>query len=88
MVREYIVFGALSAVAAIVDASACSSTPSPLAAEALYGAQMGKCVDDNTTRAAIDACRAKVDAAWSVDAGHTLPPLDVSNLPGVDGGGK
>jgi hypothetical protein len=34
-----------------------------------FGGQLQACVHDNSTREAIDACRARVEAAWTVPDG-------------------
>jgi hypothetical protein len=41
-----------------------------------YSAQQAACVDRNATREAIDACRAKVRAAWAKDAGKDADGSD------------
>ena len=50
---------------------ACSPPPETKRAEAAagYASQQADCIANNKTREAIDACRDKVKAAWSSDAG-------------------
>jgi hypothetical protein len=54
----------------VTVAMSCACTPTPAEAGAAYGAQLDACIAANSTRSAIDACRAGVDARWGVsDAG-------------------
>lgn len=61
----------LAAIAVAVSLSACSAAQVKQdEAEAGYLAQQLRCVDQSTTRAQADACRAAVRRAWGVgDAG-------------------
>ena len=47
----------------------CTPAAGPAEAGAGYAAQQLACVDQYADRHNIDACRAKVRAAWGVDAG-------------------
>lgn len=49
---------------------ACSSPDAKRAeAASTYAGQQAACISENKTRETIDACRDKVKAAWSPDAG-------------------
>ena len=47
----------------------CTPAAGPAEAGAGYAAQQLACVDEYRDRHNIDACRAKVRAAWGIDAG-------------------
>ncbi len=47
----------------------CDCTPTPGEAATAYGADLDACVAQNATRAAVDACRSKVNATWNVKDG-------------------
>jgi outer membrane murein-binding lipoprotein Lpp len=49
----------------------CFETPKEIGAASAYEAQQLRCVDQYATKVDIDACRAKVRAAWdTTDGGH------------------
>ena len=50
----------------------CADALGPEAAGASYAAQQSNCVAVNETKAAIDACRAKVRAEWGIDSGKEV----------------
>lgn len=63
---------ALFAALYILTLHGCASSPAEkrVEAAAAYEAQQMRCIDQYATTAAIDACRAKVKAAWAPrDAG-------------------
>lgn len=47
----------------------CTPAAGPAEAGAGFAVQQLACVDNNETKPAIDACRARVRSAWATDAG-------------------
>ncbi len=73
-IRQFVAIGLalIGALFVIGKCTACAElTPSQksTAAAALYEEQQRACVDQYADTAHIDACRAKVKAAWATDAG-------------------
>jgi hypothetical protein len=56
-------------ILALAACGAAPPTPKVIVADSAYEAQQLACVDEGTTREAIDTCRARVKAAWATDGG-------------------
>lgn len=69
---------------------ACFGAPAQMAAATGYEAQQMRCVEQYATKVDIDRCRAKVRAAWMVDAGQAVydpPPPRTLNIDFDNDGG-
>lgn len=62
-------FAGFTALFVIAKCTGCFPVDKQLAAASGFEAQQLACVDRYDDRASIDACRAKVRAAWVTDAG-------------------
>ena len=68
----------LIAIMTVALGAGCFPVDKTIQADVGYKLQQGACIDRNDTREAIDACRDRVKAAWSKDAGAKGAAVDAA----------